>query len=187
MEIIIADEGVKAVQTVSMSSTTIPTGQQVYFDYEVGEGGDEELAGGGLDLIDVVGGGFEDVLDGAQLPAIPGDREEADDLEAVELALGEGVKLGLGDLEKGAAEGLGVFGGVDALELQDPAVFLGSAGGNFEGLVVDKEDAAGGEAVGEVCEGLDDDAAPEAEGLDDPGDGDGGVGHGGGILHEWGR
>ena len=126
-------------------------------------------------------------MTGTQLPAIPSDRQKADDLEAVVLALGEGVKLGLGDLEEGAAEGLGVFRGVDALELQDPTVLLGSAGGNFKGLVVEEEDAAGCEAVREVGEGFDDDPASEAEGFDDPGDGYGGVGHGGGILHEWGR
>ena len=85
------------------------------------------------------------------------------------MALGEGVELGFGDLEEGTTKGLGVFGGVDALELEDPAVLLGSAGGYFEGLVVDEEDAAGGEAVGEVGEGFGYDAASEAEGLDDLG------------------
>ena len=85
-------------------------------------------------------------------------------------------------MEEGASEGLGVFGGADVLELQDPTLPLGSAGGYFEGLVVDEEDAAGCEAFGEVGERFDDDSASEAEGFDDSGDGDGVVGHGGGDF-----
>ena len=154
-------------------------GIQVYLDNEFGEGGDEALAGGGLDLVDIIGRGFEDIGDCANLLVFPGDGQEANELESVEPALGEGVKIRFRDLEQGAAKGLGVFGGVDVLELEDPAVFLGSAGGNFEGLIVDEEDAARGEAVGEVGEGFNNDASAEAEGFDYTGDGDVGVGHGG--------
>lgn len=178
MEVIIADARERGSDGLDFFDDHA-AGLQVYLDDEVGEGGDEALAGGGLDLVDIVGGGFEDIGDCANHLAIAGDGEEADELETVELALGEGVKVGLGNLEEGAAKGLGVFRGVDALELEDPAVFLGSAGGNFEGVVVQEEDAAGGEAVGEVGEGFDDDAAAEAEGFDYAGDGDEGVGHGG--------
>ena len=92
--------------------------------------------------------------------------------------------MGLGNLEEGATEGLGVFGGANVLELKDPTFSLGSAGSYFEGLIVDVEDAARIETVGEVGERIDDDAASEAEWLDDPADGDGIVGHSEGILYE---
>ena len=39
-------------------------------------------------MVDVVGGGFEDILDRAQLPAILRDCQEADNLEAIVLAVG---------------------------------------------------------------------------------------------------
>src|SRR3990170_1449562 len=127
-------------------------------------GREEELAAVAADDVDVVGAGAQHVRHAAQLFAVRADDGEADELEAVVVALRQRLQLRLLDGQEPASQLRRSLAVVDPGEPQVDHPLLPAGAGDSAALAGDGDAPSGSEQLAGVCQRGDFDGAAHAPG-----------------------